>query len=93
MKIEEPKINKSHGTGEFQLKNFRRLGKGVVFERRVIDFYPENIEIGDNVNIGHYNSVAELVNEHLSSKVNRRLFIWSLINFEWWAKLFKQENN
>jgi len=40
-----------------------------------------------------YNSVAELVNEHLSSKVNRRLFIWSLINFEWWAKLFKQENN
>jgi len=35
-----------------------------------------------------YNSVTELVNEHLSGKVNRRLFIWSLINFEWWLRLF-----
>ena len=38
-----------------------------------------------------YNSVAELVNEHLSGKVNRRLFIWSLLNFEWWLRLFNEQ--
>ena len=35
-----------------------------------------------------YNSVMELVNEHLQGKSNRRLFIWSLLNFEWWLKEF-----
>jgi asparagine synthase (glutamine-hydrolysing) len=33
-------------------------------------------------------SVLELVNEHLSGKTNRRLFIWSLLNFEWWCRLY-----
>jgi len=35
-----------------------------------------------------YNSVMELVDEHLKGEVNRRLFIWSLLNFEWWLRLF-----
>ena len=35
-----------------------------------------------------YNSVVELVKEHLEGKANRRLFIWSLLNFEWWLRLF-----
>jgi acetyltransferase-like isoleucine patch superfamily enzyme len=54
MRIEPPKINKSHGSGEFKPEDFRRLGKGVVFEKGVLVFHPENIEIGDNVYIGHY---------------------------------------
>lgn len=54
MKIEPHKRNKSHGTGEFKLEDFRRLGKDVVFEKDVLVFHPENIEIGDNVYIGHY---------------------------------------
>ncbi len=54
MKIKPPKINKSHGTGDFKLEDFRRLGKNVVFEKGVLVFHPENIEIGDNVYIGHY---------------------------------------
>jgi acetyltransferase-like isoleucine patch superfamily enzyme len=54
MRIESPKINKSHGKGEFKPEDFRRLGKGVVFEKGVLVFHPENIEIGDNVYIGHY---------------------------------------
>ncbi|MHC4608530.1 MAG: asparagine synthase (glutamine-hydrolyzing), partial [Planctomycetota bacterium] len=29
-------------------------------------------------------TVQELVAEHTSGKTNRRLFIWSLLNFEWW---------
>jgi len=32
--------------------------------------------------------VNELLNEHFDGKINRRLLIWSLINFEWWLKIF-----
>ncbi len=32
--------------------------------------------------------VHGLVNEHLEGKSNRRLFIWSLLNFEWWLRKF-----
>jgi asparagine synthase (glutamine-hydrolysing) len=35
-----------------------------------------------------YDSVRELVLEHLEGKHNRRLFIWSLLNFELWLKTF-----
>ncbi|MBU4287461.1 MAG: asparagine synthase (glutamine-hydrolyzing), partial [Proteobacteria bacterium] len=31
-------------------------------------------------------SVQNLINEHLEGKQNRRLFIWSLLNFEWWLR-------
>lgn len=34
-----------------------------------------------------YNSCVDLVNEHLSGKENRRLFIWSLLNFNTWCHL------
>ncbi len=44
----------SHGTGEFQLSDFSYLGQGAVFEPHVLVFHPENIEIGENVYIGHY---------------------------------------
>ena len=45
---------RSHGNGIFSLSEFSKLGKGVVFENGVLVFHPENIEIGDNVYIGHY---------------------------------------
>lgn len=35
-----------------------------------------------------YKSVNELVDEHLSGKENRRLFIWSLLYFENWINRF-----
>jgi asparagine synthase (glutamine-hydrolysing) len=31
-------------------------------------------------------AVLQLVEEHLVGKVNRRLFIWSLLNVEWWLR-------
>ena len=34
------------------------------------------------------NAVVSLVNEHLEGKRNRRLFIWSLLNFEWWLRKY-----
>jgi asparagine synthase (glutamine-hydrolysing) len=33
-------------------------------------------------------TVQDLVTEHLKGKSNRRLFIWSLLNFEWWLTKF-----
>ncbi|OGD93680.1 hypothetical protein A2697_01690 [Candidatus Curtissbacteria bacterium RIFCSPHIGHO2_01_FULL_41_44] len=44
---------KSHGSGKFQHKDFKKIGKNVVFEKGVLVFHPENITIGDNVYIGH----------------------------------------
>ena len=49
----EPLMVKSHGTGEFSPSQFARLGAGVVFEAGVLVFHPENIEIGDDVYVGH----------------------------------------
>jgi acetyltransferase-like isoleucine patch superfamily enzyme len=45
---------RSHGDGSFALENFARLGAGVVFERGVLVFHPENIELGNEVYVGHY---------------------------------------
>lgn len=43
----------SHGTGKFKGSDFAKLGKKVIFEPGVLVFHPENIEIGDNVYVGH----------------------------------------
>lgn len=48
------KPQRSHGSGVCKAEDFKRLGQGVVFEHGVLVFHPENIEIGDNVYIGHY---------------------------------------
>lgn len=44
---------RSHGDGTFDLSDFRRLGDGVVIERGVMVFHPENIELGERVYVGH----------------------------------------
>jgi len=44
---------RSHGTGQFRAEDFARLGQGVVFEPGVLVFHPEQIEIGDDVYVGH----------------------------------------
>ena len=33
-------------------------------------------------------AIHGLVNEHLDGKQNRRLLIWSLLNFEWWCRKY-----
>jgi len=58
------------------------------FKGESIDFVRESI-LSKNASIYNYmdySSVSRLVNEHLDGKENRRLFIWSLINFEQWCK-------
>lgn len=35
-----------------------------------------------------YQTVRGLITEHVEGRQNRRLFIWSLLCFEWWLKIF-----
>ena len=44
----------SHGSGIVKPSEFARLGKNVVLEPGVLVFFPESIEIGDHVYVGHY---------------------------------------
>lgn len=32
--------------------------------------------------------IKKIVNEHIHKKINHRLLIWSFLNFEWWCRLF-----
>ncbi len=32
--------------------------------------------------------VRKIVNEHIDQRINHRLLIWSLMSFEWWTRLF-----
>lgn len=32
--------------------------------------------------------VKKIVHEHIDQRINHRLLIWSLMNFEWWCRLF-----
>ncbi|HEV8324833.1 MAG TPA: DapH/DapD/GlmU-related protein [Myxococcota bacterium] len=43
----------SHGTGEFTRAQLRACGARVVFEPGVLVFHPENVEIGEDVYVGH----------------------------------------
>lgn len=54
MKFNPFKINVSHGTGRFKLKDFGSLGTNVIFEKGVLVFHAKNIHIGNNVYVGHY---------------------------------------
>lgn len=38
-----------------------------------------------------WDAVTRLVSEHIEGKQNRRLFIWSLLNFEWWLRKFMHQ--
>ena len=44
---------KSHGDGSFRRTDFLKIGQHVIFEKDVLIFHPENIEIGNDVYIGH----------------------------------------
>lgn len=44
---------KTHGAGLFEPGQLARLGARVVFEAGVLVFHPENVEIGDDVYVGH----------------------------------------
>ena len=60
------------------------------FKGESIDFVKRNI-LQNNSNINQYMDqkvIKKLVDEHLSGKKNRRLFIWSLLNFNIWLNIY-----
>lgn len=44
---------RSHGSGAFRPEELARCGRDVCFEPGVLVFHPENVEIGDEVYVGH----------------------------------------
>lgn len=44
----------THGNGQIEKDQFRRLGSNVIFEAGVLVFQPAAISLGENVYIGHY---------------------------------------
>jgi acetyltransferase-like isoleucine patch superfamily enzyme len=45
---------KTHGDGLIRPEAFRRLGAGCVFEPGALVFHPENVELAENIYVGHY---------------------------------------
>ena len=37
--------------------------------------------------------IKEIVNDHMNNHVNHRLLIWSFMNFEWWCRIFLNNEN
>jgi asparagine synthase (glutamine-hydrolysing) len=58
-------------------------GKSIKFVKRIVN--DKNSRIYEYLDFAIVNSI---VNEHLSGISNRRLFIWSVLNFEYWLKAF-----
>ena len=49
----EPKPPRSHGSGQFEKSQFKKIGSNVVLEAGVLVFHPETITLGDSVYVGH----------------------------------------
>ncbi len=37
--------------------------------------------------------IKKIVNEHIEQRINHRLLIWSFLNFEWWCRIFLNNDN
>jgi acetyltransferase-like isoleucine patch superfamily enzyme len=58
-------MTKSHGSG-LPPWEFKLFGNGVVIENGVLIFHPENIELGNDVYIGHYTILKAYFKNQLS---------------------------
>jgi asparagine synthase (glutamine-hydrolysing) len=61
------------------------------FKGESIEFVKKRIIQNDSPLYNYFDaqSLRDIVNEHLEGKKNRRLFIWSLINFDEWLRTFE----
>ena len=60
------------------------------FKGDSIEFVKQQL-LNPNANIYDYmdkTATQKLINEHLNGDQNRRLFIWSLLNFEEWTNVY-----
>ncbi len=63
------------------------------FKGESIEFVKKRILSQDSPIYNYFDpqSVRDMVNEHIEGRKNRRLFIWSLINFDQWLRTFEIE--
>jgi acetyltransferase-like isoleucine patch superfamily enzyme len=52
--VTERRLFRSHGTGKIEREKFAALGDNVIFEAGALVFHPEQIELGENIYVGHY---------------------------------------
>ena len=60
------KLFRSHGTGQFSRDQFKKVGQNVIFEPGVLVFHPEQIELSENIYVGH-NSILKGYHNSLMS--------------------------
>jgi asparagine synthase (glutamine-hydrolysing) len=58
-------------------------GESIDYVRKII--FDKRASICDFFDLS---AVQDLVTEHIEGKKNRRLLIWSLLNFEWWLRRY-----
>jgi asparagine synthase (glutamine-hydrolysing) len=59
-----------------------------------MEYIRETLLDSRSLNRGYFQPeyVRRVLNEHLEGRVNHRLMIWSLLCFEWWNRLFMDED-
>lgn len=53
--------------------------------------YVKELLLGDNIACHQFiqpEYIKKIIHEHCELRINHRLLLWSLMNFEWWCKLF-----
>ncbi len=87
-------------TIEIDLESFEQTIVNIIndikpdLKKELIDSFMEDnhyLDFAVDANIYKYmdkDATQRLINEHLSGEQNRRLFIWSLLNFEEWGNIY-----
>ncbi len=73
MRFDKIKNFESHGKGQFKRSQFKKIGSNVIFEKNVLVFHPENIEIGNNIYVGH-NTILKVY--HKNKLIFKYLFLF-----------------
>jgi len=53
--------------------------------------YVKELLLGDNISCHQFiqpEYIKKIIHEHCELRINHRLLLWSLMNFEWWCRLF-----
>lgn len=53
--------------------------------------YVKELLLGDNIACHQFiqpDYIKKVIHEHCELRINHRLLLWSLMNFEWWCKIF-----
>ena len=58
--------------------------------------YVKELLLGKNIACHEFiqpSFIEKIIYEHCEKRINHRLLLWSLMNFEWWCRLFLKEQS